>query len=55
MLLTFPLTDFDNALQRHLTGQVWDNKYYYLNQLMALDACRPLCEDSTVIASRPIG
>ena len=21
------------------------NTYYYLNQLMALDACRPLCED----------
>ena len=40
MLFTFPLTDIDNDLQRHLCGQVWDNKYYYLNQLMALDACK---------------
>ena len=51
MLFTFLLTDFGNALQIHLTGQVWDNKYYYLNQLMALDACRPLCEDSNLNSS----
>ena len=51
MLFTFPLTDIDNDLQRHLCGQVWDNKYYYLNQLMALDACRPLCEDSNLNSS----
>ena len=52
MLFTFLLTDIDyDDVQRHLCGQVWGNKYYYLNQLMALDACRPLCEDANLNSS----
>ena len=51
---SFLLTDIDNDLQHHLHGQVRDKKYYYLNHLMALDACNPLCEDSNLYLSSSV-